>query len=153
MFRYLCALTTLLIALGGCASYPDVNRQRLENLPQHYSHYDAHLAWQLRGAGSEMIIEGEFKNARYSTMEDIEVWIAALDPAGKTIARSVGFVVPHEIRLEEIAPFTVKLPVSAVPGMKLRFTYKYVGKDGGSDGGGGGVGTWMQSFDAVVPAQ
>ena len=147
MFRYLCVLATLLVSLGGCASYPDVNRQRLESLPQHYSGYDAILSWEVRGSGSETVIDGVLKNFRYGTMDGIEISIAALDPAGKTMARSGDFVVPYQLKLDEIATFSVKLPVSAVPGTKLRFTYKYTG----FDGEGGGVGNWMQSFDSAVP--
>jgi hypothetical protein len=152
MFRYLCALVALVISLGGCASYPDVNRQRLESLPQQYAQFDAILAWEVRSVGPETVIDGEFKNVRYTFMNDIEVWVAALDSAGKTMARSVSFLMPHELKLDDIAPFTLKLPVRAVPGTRLRFTYKYTGTDGGGPEGGG-VGNWVQSFDAEVPSR
>jgi hypothetical protein len=151
MYRYLCATAALLLSLAGCASFPDVNRERLESLPQHYAQFDAVLAWEVRGVGAETVIDGEFKNIRYSAMDNVEVWVEVLDPAGKTVARSVGFVVPHLLRLDDIAPFTMKLPVSAVPGTNLRFTYRYRGLDGGGPDGGGDVENWMQSFDAVIP--
>jgi hypothetical protein len=153
MFRYLCTLTTLLISLGGCASYPDVNRERLESLPQHYRQFDALLAWEVRGAGSGTVIDGVFKNVRYDAMDNVEVWVAALDPAGKTRASSVAFVIPRQLRRDEIAPFSVMLPVPVLPGQKLHFTYKYQGRDGGGSDGGGDAVNWMQSFDAEVPRQ
>lgn len=149
MSRYkLYLLVALVISLGSCAVYPDTHRLRLESLPHKYSQFDAVLAWEIKGAGPETVIEGEFQNVRYDYMEDAEVWVAALDAAGKTLARSVGFLVPNQLRRGETAPFNVRLPVAALPGTRLRFTYKYRGQSGGADGG---VGNWMQSFDAAIP--
>ncbi|OGU06099.1 MAG: hypothetical protein A2075_05890 [Geobacteraceae bacterium GWC2_58_44] len=150
MMRYLGALLLLAVSLGGCAAYPDVNRERLESLPQRYVKFDAALAWEIRDEWPGMVIDGMIQNRRFAYMEGVEVWVAVLDAAGKRTARSMGFVIPHQLQNEEIAPFTVKLPVEAVPGTRLRFTYKYKAMDAGSDGGGGGP--WMQSFDAKVPS-
>ena len=152
MFRYLAVLLLMVMCIGGCAVYPDLNQVRLESLPQRYEKFDAVLAWEVRDAGPGMIIDGEFKNVRYAYMEDVEVWVVLLDPAGKRVARGVGYVIPQLLPRDEVAPFTVKLPVRALPGTKLQFTYKYKGLEGGSDGGGF-VGPWMQSFDVVVPAR
>ncbi|WP_239026958.1 hypothetical protein [Geomonas oryzisoli] len=100
------------------------------------------LAWEIKQAGMEAVVEGVGKNLRYAFMEGIEIWIAAVDAAGKTTARNVCFVIPRQVKQDEIFPFSVKLPIAVEPGMLLKFTYKY----NGSDGGDGGV-DWMQSFE------
>jgi len=142
-------LFSLLILLGGCATYPDVNQERLASLPQHYSQFDVDLSWQVKTDGTQTSIDGELKNLRFEYMDDIEVWVAVLDAAGKTKAKSVSYINPHELKRGEIAPFSLRLPVPAPPGTKLRFTYKYSGTDGGEDKGQFGV----QSFDSKVPGR
>jgi len=147
MNRCLCFMFSLLVLLGGCATYPDVNQERLVSLPQHYSQFDVDLAWQVKSNAGQATIDGELKNKRFEYMDDIEVWVAVLDPAGKTMAKSVSYINPHELKRGEISPFGLRLPVPAPPGTKLRFTYKYSGTDGGEDKGSFGV----QSFDTTVP--
>ncbi|WP_224960777.1 hypothetical protein [Geomonas subterranea] len=104
------------------------------------------VAWEVKQAGMETVVEGVAKNLRYAFMEGIEIWVAAVDAAGKTRGRNVCFVIPRQVRQDEIFPFSVKLPIPVESGMQLKFTYKY----NGSDGGDGGV-NWMQSFDWTVP--
>lgn len=124
----------------------DVNREKLAGLPQHYSQFDMTLAWEVKAAGQETIVEGVLKNLRYAFMEGIEIWIAVVDAAGKAGARSVCYVIPNRLRQDEVAPFCLKLPILVEAGTRLQFTYKYQG----SDGGEGGV-NWMQSFESAVP--
>ena len=150
---YIRVLIALLLFVGGCAAGPDLHRSRLENLPQHYAQFDLELAWQIKDMGAQTVIDGELKNARYAFMDNIEVWVATLDPSGKPAARSVSYIVPHELLRDELASFTVKLPVKAEPGAKLRFTYRYVGSDGGGRNMGGAAENWMQSFDTMVPSR
>lgn len=152
MFRNLCALVALTLFLGGCATYPDANKQRMESLPYCYVKFDAVLAWEVKDAGPGMVIDGLLKNNRYFYMEGVEVWVTLRDAAGKTMAREVAFIIPHQLYRDEIAPFTVKLPVSAEPGSKMFFTYKYRGSDGGDDEGEGMI-PWIQSFEAKIPGQ
>lgn len=151
LIRLLLALIVS-VSLAGCASYPDVSRQRMESLSQHYNHFDAALSWDVRRAGPGIGVDGYIKNLRYLPMEDVEVWVTALDPSGKTITRSVGYVIPHALQQDEIAPFSVKLPATSAPVERLRFTYKYRIGQGGDSEGGGDAGSWMQSFDAALPA-
>jgi len=149
MYRYLGILVLLTISLGGCASYPNVNRERLLSLPQHYRQFDVAMSWEVKSAGSQTLIDGVFRNARYEFMENVEVWVAVHDAAGKTVARSVSYLIPYEVKRDEIVPFSLSLPVAVAPGTKLFFTYKYSGTDGGDDKGG----DWTQSFSAEVPAR
>jgi hypothetical protein len=121
--------------LGGCASVPDVKQQRLQSLPQHYSQFDVEIAWQAKSVGGQSLIEGELKSIRYQYMDNIEVWVEVLDAVGKPVARSVSYIIPHEVKQGEIEPFSVKLPVAVPPGTRLRFTYKYDGTDGGDSKG------------------
>lgn len=153
VFLSICTTGVLAVSLWGCASYPDVNLQRLSTLPQHYSQFDAVLAWEVKRAGSETVIDGVFKNVRYNEMDGIEVWVAALDSAGKTVARSASYIMPHMLGMDAAAPFSLKLPLKAVSGSKLRFTYRYTALEGGGNDGGVSAGNWMQSFDAEVPGR
>ncbi|MBU5613005.1 hypothetical protein [Geomonas azotofigens] len=131
---------------SGNTTHSDVNGERFASLPFSYSQFDLALAWELKQAGMETVVEGVGKNLRYAFMEGIEIWIAAVDAAGETRARNVCFVIPRQVRQDGTFPFSVKLAVPVEPGMQLKFTYKY----NGSDGGDGGV-NWMQSFDWTVP--
>jgi hypothetical protein len=133
---------------GGRTAHSEVNRDRLAGFPQHYSQFDMALAWEVTTAGKETVVDGVVKNLRYAVMDGIEVWIAVIDAAGKAGVRSVCYVIPRQIKLDEVAPFCVKLPVLVEAGTLLQFTYKYQGTDGGE----GGV-NWMQSFESAVPAQ
>lgn len=150
MIRFLSAAAVLIVSLAGCASYPDVNRQRLENMPQRYVQFDAVIGWEVRSTTPETVIDGEFKNIRYPYMTDVEVWVAVLDRAGKATERSASFVLPRMLQMNQTAPFTLKLKTPVAPGTKLRFTYKYSLQEGSSEGGGD-VGNWMQSFVTEVP--
>ena len=147
MIRYLIVLLSCAVLLGGCATTPDVNRLRLQSLPQHYSQFDVDLSWEVKSAGGETFIDGELKSIRYQFMEDIEIWVAVLDATGKTVGRSVSYLIPYEVKQGDIVPFSLRLPVAAQPGTKLRFTYKYVASDGGDDKGD----SRTQSFESVVP--
>jgi hypothetical protein len=149
MLKKVFVLALLALSLGGCAHYVDVSKQQMAALPQHYAQFDALIGWRVTSVGGQTVIDGLFKNLRYTAMEDVEIWVAAFDAAGKTKARSVSYPLGEPLRLEDAAPFSVKLKVPAVPGTKLRFTYKYLANEGGGRDGGGG--NWMQSFDAVIP--
>ncbi|WP_224983001.1 hypothetical protein [Geomonas agri] len=139
-------LILLTIFGSSCTTSSDVDSERLKSLPYRYSQFDMALAWEIKLAGMETVVEGVGKNLRYAFMEGIEIWIAAVDAAGTTRARKVCFVIPRQVRQDGTFPFSVKLPVPLEPGMLLKFTYKY----NGSDGGDGGV-DWMQSFEWSVP--
>jgi hypothetical protein len=152
-------LATIAALLGACSTYRDTRRDRLQALPQRYSQFDVVMAWETRVVGDKTLVEGVVKNVRYPSMYDLEIWVALLDPAGKVTARAVSFVIPDQLRQDDIAEFTVKLPVPVAPGTRLRFTYKYRGSEGGDHAGGLLRGdfestfNWMQTFDAVVPAR
>ena len=136
--------------LAGCATYPDTDRVRLENLPQRYSQFDLVMGWETRVQSGETVLDGVVRNVRYYMMRDLEIWVALLDERGKVVARGMTFIIPSDLGMDKSAPFTVKLKVAVNPGDRLRFTYKYRGSDGGN-GRERGV-EWMQSFESVVPA-
>ena len=142
----------LLVAavLAGCASYSSGDRERMGSLPQHYSQFDLKMAWEVNPTENGTLVTGEVQNLRYAFMEGIEVWVAVVEASGKLGKSSVSYIIPTRLNQDEIAPFSVTLPVRVEPGTRLRFTYKYRGSDGG-DSDGGGAGDWMQSFEAVVP--
>jgi hypothetical protein len=155
MLRHLILLATsvaLLGLTGACAPYHDVNRINLETAPQHYTQFDLRLGWETRPVNGTTVINGEARNVRYAYMYDLEIWAAVLDSGGKAIARSVSFIIPRQLEMDDTAPFTLKLPVAAPSGTTIRFTYRYRGSDGGDSRRLGDGGTsWTQTFDAVVP--
>lgn len=154
MKRLILVWALMAALLGACTTYRDTSRQKLETLPQRYSQFDLMLAWQTTVVGGNTFVEGAVKNQRYAYMYGLEIWVAVLDTAGKVVARSVSFVIPSQLGMDETAEFSLKLPVAAAPGTRLRFTYKYFGSDGGDRHGSGEGGmNWMQSFDTVVPAR
>ena len=126
--------------------------EQFRALPQHYSQFDLKLAWQVKKEPGRTVVEGIAKNVRFAFMYDLEIWVTALDRHGKAQARSMSFIIPHRLDLDQSAPFTVKLPEQA-PGTRLRITYRYRGSDGGDDEGFFGEGgiPWSQTFDTVVP--
>lgn len=143
------ALATLFSA---CAPYHDTMRERFEMLPQHYSQFDLKLAWQVKQVSGKTVVDGVARNVRWTYMYDLEIWVTALDKNGKTLARSVSYIIPRRLDMDDSAPFTVKIPEQA-PGTTLRITYRYRGSDGGDDERRfGEVGIpWNQSFETEVP--
>ncbi|MBK5276529.1 MAG: hypothetical protein JJE30_15975 [Desulfuromonadales bacterium] len=108
------------------------------------------MAWDVKNIDGNTVIDGVIQNIRYSTMEDIEVWVALLDAKGKTLWRSVDFVIPRQMDMNDTSTFSVKLKSAATHGAKLVFTYKYSGFEGGGHDNGGGV-NWTQSFESKIP--
>ena len=136
----------LLLMMSGCATYRSDNLERMQTLPQHYAQFDLELAWDVKPVDGSTVIDGIVKNIRYYEMDELEIWVLTLDAEGKVVHRAADFV--YRLRKDEAARFTLKIPLPA-PGSKLRFTYSYVGSDGGGDSSGGV--TWVQSFESEVP--
>jgi hypothetical protein len=149
------AITMLLLSalFGACASYPDYRQQRLESLPQHYKQFDVVMGWEVTAADGATVVQGVVRNVRYFMMRDLEIWVAQLDSKGKVAARGMTFIMPSDLRLDQSADFTIKIPKTVAAGDRLRFTYKYRGSDGGNGVFGDGGTNWMQSFQTVVPAR
>jgi hypothetical protein len=146
MLRFSMILAMILMLLNGCATYRNDNLERMQSLPQNYSQFDAKLAWEIKSTGSSTVIDGVIKNIRYYEMDDLEIWVWSLDDRGKEVHRAVDFV--FRLMENEMAQFTVVLPKVA-SGTKLRFLYRYVGRDDGGEDGS--ALRWSQSFDAAVP--
>jgi hypothetical protein len=120
----------------------DENGERLKQLPQRYCQYDLVLAWEVRGVGADTVVDGVVKNVRYAHLEDLEISVALLDQAGEAGERAVCFIIPRQLRLDQAASFSIKLPVRVEPGARLRFNYRYQSTE---DGAGN-----RQSFDVEV---
>jgi len=158
MLRKWFLIISALFLLMGYTSQSDQLKEQLKSLPHHYSQFDVKMAWDIMRVGDNSVIDGVVQNVRYSNMEGLEVWVMAMDSKGKETSRAVGFVIPHDLRLDELTTFSVKLPMVAPSGTKLVILYKYEGSDGGGGGGrhgmghgGPGANSWMQSFDFIVP--
>jgi PBP1b-binding outer membrane lipoprotein LpoB len=154
MTRRILMLAVAVLLIAGCATYPDTSKQRMESLPQHYSQFDLVMGWDTKAVDGKTVIEGIVKNVRYAYMYDLEIRVAVMDARGKAHDQGVDFVIPRQLAMDQMAEFSVKLPVAVEPGTKLRFTYLYRGSDAGdSDGGMERPLNWMQSFEATVPAR
>ena len=154
MVRLTLLLAMIAALLGSCSTYHDNSRTLLETLPQHYSQFDLKLAWETKVVGGNTLIDGAVKNVRWQYMYNLEIWVSVLDAAGKVAARSVSYIIPRQLDLDDSAEFSLKLPVATHPGTKLRFTYRYRGSDGGERPRFGGDGMpWFQSFETEVPAR
>lgn len=138
-------LVMLLLLMTGCATYQNTSLQRMETLPEHYNHFDAKLAWEVKSVANATVISGVIENIRYYEMGNIEVWVSSLDANGKEVHRGVDFV--FSLKQNEANSFTVKIPRVA-PGTTLQFLYRYIGFNGDSDPD---AVTWSQSFEAKVP--
>lgn len=151
MWRKSLVIMCALFLLGGFTSLSDQLKERLQTSPQHYSQFDVNMGWDVKSGEDGTVISGVIQNTRYATMEDIEIWVSSFDANGKTVSRSVGYVIPRVLERDNLAPFCVKLPVTVTPGTKLLFTYKYNGYDGGGADDGGV--SWMQSFESAVSSR
>lgn len=146
MFRtFICGIAMLAL-LSGCATYRNDSLERMRTLPQHYAQFDAKLAWEIRSTGGSTLIDGVVQNIRFFEMDELEIWVASLDANGKVMNRTADFV--YKLKENEAAPFTLKIP-QTTPGTKLRFTYSYIGHEGGGESGD--ALSWRQSFDSEVP--
>ncbi|GFO57633.1 hypothetical protein GMSM_46400 [Geomonas sp. Red276] len=91
----------------GVNSGTEVSRERFNALPYRYQQFDMALAWEIRRSEKETVVDGILKNLRYAFMEGIELWVAATGPGGSVRARAACYITPHELRQDELAPFTV----------------------------------------------
>jgi len=142
--KLLLIVMTLLIA-GGCATYRNNSLEIMKTLPQHYEQFDMQMGWKITSGPDSTVISGVVKNIRYFEMDQLEIWIASLDAKGKEVHRGVDYV--ETLRNGDADSFSIKLPALA-SGSRLRFTYNYLGLDGGDPKGAIG---WTQSFETEVP--
>ena len=52
---------TITIFVSGCASFVDINKDRFNAMPQHYSQFDMKMAWQTKTSESNTVIDGMVK--------------------------------------------------------------------------------------------
>ena len=140
-------IIAVMIVFSGCATLVDVSQERFNALPQHYSQFDMKMAWNTKTTDAGTVINGMVKNVRYLDMVDVEVWVSLLDGSGKTLGRASTFILPISLKKYDTAAFSLTLPVKAVEGTKLQFTYRYRAPDDLDDSG-----FWMQSFEIAEPA-
>ena len=76
------------------------------------------------------------------------MWASLLDVSGNTLCKGVSFIIPGSLRENEIAEFSITLPVKKVAGTKLQFTYRYFVMEELD-----GAGYWIQSFEAAEPRE
>ena len=146
MLNKVCILLIATLVLTGFTSLSDQLKERMEQMPHHYSQFDVNVGWAATSGNSATTINGIIKNVRYIRMDDLEVWVSLVDAKGNLVARSVDYIIPSKLDRDDVATFTIILPAAAPADAKLIFTYKYVGNDGGGDDGG--ATKWMQSFES-----
>lgn len=83
---------------------------QLNAFSQQYSNFDVKMAWDIKIIDGYTVVDGFFKNVRYATMEEIEIWVALRDAHGKTTHRAVCLVTPSRLDRDVAATFRVMLP-------------------------------------------
>jgi hypothetical protein len=147
MLRNMALLLLLVVSLCGFSTMAGQLKEQLMAMPQQYAEFDAKMGWDFAVERGCTVVSGVIQNARYANMEEIELWVSVLDSKGETVARASDFV--RRLDLDEVSAFKVALPILVASGTKLKFTYKYVGSDGGNDGD---AMKWMQTFESLMPA-
>jgi hypothetical protein len=132
------------LLLGGCAARHDMTSHRPAVLKQSHAQFDLHILWDVTTSSTEMRIDGLIRNVWSAQIEELELRVDVLDPSGKTVARSTGYV-SRTLGVNETAPFSLIVPAPIGSGSKLLFTYRYIP-------GGGDTDLWMQSFESSIPA-
>jgi hypothetical protein len=117
----------------------------MAQMPHHYTQFDVKMGWAVIRGDKETVIKGVIKNIRYDVMEDVEVWVSLVDAQGRLLARETDYIIPRRQNLDDVAPFSFRLPVAAPSDAKLIFTYKYLGCEGEEE-----ACAWMQSFETGV---
>lgn len=123
-FRRL-ALTALFFLVTGCAT-GDRSMMTTHTYPHSHSFYDLRVSWETTGARGSVTIDGTLKNQSYYYLSDPEITATLLDANGNIIGEGTFLFFPHQFSLDEIAPFTIRIPVKEgeVP-KRIRFTYRY----------------------------
>ncbi len=119
------ALTILFALMTGCAT---AERSSIPNRTYRnsYAFYDLLISWETTSDKGSVTISGTMKNQSYYYLRDPELTAALLDVDGKIFAEGTFLFFPHQFALDEIAPFTIRIPVKEgqVPD-RIRFTYRY----------------------------
>ncbi|CAG0995928.1 hypothetical protein [Geobacter sp.] len=118
-------LTILFALMTGCAA---AERSTIPDRTYHnsYSFYDLMISWETTSDNGGVTISGTMKNQSYYYLSDPELTAALLNVDGKIFAEGTFFFFPHQLALDEIAPFTIRIPVKEgqLP-YRIRFTYRY----------------------------
>ena len=146
MLRKSWCLVMIVLFMNGCTGYVNDSLQRMKTLPEHYTQFDAKLAWEVKSLDNATMVDGVIENIRYYEMSEVEVWVYALDADGKETYRGVDMI--YQIKQNEAKSFTIKLPRLA-SGTRLQFLYRYLGLNGDSESAD--AVSWSQSFEAKVP--
>lgn len=119
------AMLMLLLFMTGCATteqtaIPDMS------YPNSHTTYDMQFAWKSAMGQAYITISGTMKNQSYYYITEPELTAALLDRDGKIIAQGTFIFFPHQMALDETAPFVVRIPLTEgqIPD-RIRFTYRY----------------------------
>ena len=123
-FRHL-ALAALFVLVTGCAAAEQstiTNRTYRNSL----SFYDLTISWETARDTTGVTISGTMKNQSYYYLRDPELTAVLVGVDGEIFAEGTFFFFPHQLTLDEIAPFTIRIPVKEGHVLnRIRFTYRY----------------------------
>ena len=123
-FRHF-AIMTLFALMTGCATVerPPLTERTYRNS---YSFHDLMISWETASNAETVTIIGTLKNQSYYYLRDPELTAVLLGSDGRPLAEGTFFFFPHQLALDEIAPFTIRIPVKKgeIP-YRIRFTYRY----------------------------
>lgn len=123
-FRHV-AMFILLLSMNGCVVTKQAARPGITYTNSHTS-YDMQFTWKTTRGDASVTISGTMTNQSYYYIAEPELTAALLDRDGKIIAQEAFIFFPHQMALDETAPFTVRVPYNEKQApYRIRFTYRY----------------------------
>lgn len=119
------AMLTFLLFMTGCATTEQAVIPG-PAYPNSHTSYDMLFAWKTTWDNTDITISGTMKNQSYYYITEPELTAAILDREGKIIAQGAFIFFPHQMALDETAPFAIRIPFpGGQPPYRIRFTYRY----------------------------
>ncbi len=119
------AMLTFLLFMTGCAITEQAAIHDMA-YPNSHTSYDMQFAWETARDDTDITISGTMKNQSYYYITEPELTAAILDREGKIIAQGTFIFFPHQMALDETAPFAIRIPFTGeqTP-YRIRFSYHY----------------------------
>lgn len=119
------AMLTFLLFMTGCA----ITEQAVipgPAYPNSHRSFDMQFAWQTTREDTTVTISGTMTNQSYYYITEPELTAAILDREGKIIAQGTFIFFPHQMALDEAAPFAIRIPfIGGQTPHRIKFTYRY----------------------------
>jgi hypothetical protein len=141
ILRRTAALLTIVISLSACAVQGVTRPNPADNFTFIHKAFDLRYAWNTSQTDRGVRIDGLIKNARYSSIDSVEVNVSLTDKAHKVISRGTTFLIPQMIPMDDYRSFGLLLKDARLSeGDLLQFLVSYNVSEGHSGN------FWTSSF-------